>query len=964
MMKRFFVAIGLFAVAGGSAFAETPSIARYTLDNGLEVVLVPDKRVPKIVTNVVYRVGALNEPAGRAGFAHLFEHLMFSGTDAYPSFDTATSEIGITINAWTGEDATTYYQEGLSSTLPVILSMEADRMANLGRAVSQAELDVQRAVVKNEMRQNIIDKPGNTGWRVIWAALFPKGHPYSKSVIGSVADIDAASLDDVQGFFNTFYLPNNAILVVVGDIDVEKTKAMVADTFGRVPRGVDVPRPEIKPTEPTRARIEMTDRVPAPFVALTFTAPSFGAKENGALAIAAEILGNAEYGLLRDRLVGKGLATYASAGSYPGYLAGRFLLESAGVKGVEAAEIEKELRDGLADFLSKPVDPADVERAKRTLLLADRVAREPLSDLTEAVGEAANMLGRPELAFEDDPDIASATPEEVAAVAKKLLNLADVSTLVVTPGPRGAYPPLLADSTGDGAPFTAAPRPVVDVPQLVAGEPGEVRLPARETATLGADNALKLVHYRMPEAPMAYIAVSGQGGWYNAESGKEGIFSLALSMAPRGAGNRDYATFAKAAKDIGANIGSGSDRLGSYVAMSVPPESFEAGVGLLADAVRKPRFDQAEWDILVSETLDWLARREAELPDVARRGAAQVLFSQKDGQPNVDWSSDSVRSITLAEAKQAYETMFAPSHVTILSVGPMSIDDVKAGLEKGGFGDWVDAVAGYSAKTLPSAELPTKRRVLLLPEPGASQTAIYVARAIPGREEAGRPESIAVMRLLGDDFTSRLNSIIREEKGYSYGVYGDFFDKVGKGSALAIATTVQRDASGPALAEYFNGFDSLVKHPVEQEELNRTITGYQLALAGLGETSSGLFNALADMQGSQLTLEEKIAGMDAMTTLTLEAVRAEAVKLASLDQALIVLAGDPEFVLPQLKEIGITDVEIIDRTQAVAGERALELIGGDITIPVSPMSRRDKPGSTEPAHDCEDDASCVPPAAN
>jgi hypothetical protein len=190
------------------------------------------------------------------------------------------------------------------------------------------------------------------------------------------------------------------------------------------------------------------------------------------------------------------------------------------------------------------------------------------------------------------------------------------------------------------------------------------------------------------------------------------------------------------------------------------------------------------------------------------------------------------------------------------------------------------------------------------------------------------------------------------------------FDMIGKGSAMAIATTVQRDASGPALAEYFNGFDSLVKHPVEQAELDRTVTKYQLALAGLGETSSGLFGALANMQGSRLTLEDQIKGMDAITRLTLDDVRAQAVKLASLDQALIVLAGDPEFVLPQLKAIGITDVEIVDRTQAAAGERALDLIGGDITIPVSPMSIRGKPDSTKSVHGCQDDANCAPPAAN
>jgi predicted Zn-dependent peptidase len=322
---------------------------------------------------------------------------------------------------------------------------------------------------------------------------------------------------------------------------------------------------------------------------------------------------------------------------------------------------------------------------------------------------------------------------------------------------------LLADSTGDGAPFTAAARPATDIPQLAVGEPGEVHPPVRETATLG--NQVKLVHYRMPEAPMAYVAVSAQGGWYNADAGKEGIFSLALSMASRGAGDRDYADFAKAAKDVGANVFAGSDRLESYVALSVPPENFAVGTGLLADAVRKPRFDRAEWDILANETLDWLANREAELPDVARRGAAQIMFPEKDGGPNVDWSAESLQAITLEDAKRTYETLFAPANVTILSVGPMSIEEVKAGLEKAGFGDWASAAGGYPARALPSAELPAKRRVLLLPEPGASQTAIYVARAIPGRDEAGRAESIAVLQLLGNDFTSRLNSIIREEKG-------------------------------------------------------------------------------------------------------------------------------------------------------------------------------------------------------
>ncbi|MGD9915949.1 MAG: M16 family metallopeptidase [Rhizobiaceae bacterium] len=947
MRKTILVAFG-FMLSAGSALADTPQITRYALENGLDVVLVPDSRVPKVVTNIVYRVGALNEPAGRSGFAHLFEHLMFSGTEAYPNFDHSTAAIGITNNAWTNEDSTVYYQEGLASTLPVILSIEADRMANLGRSVAQNELDVQRAVVKNEMRQNVIDQPSMTGWEVMWAALYPKGHPYSKAVLGSLADLDAASLDDVKGFFNTFYVPNNATLVIVGDIDIAATKTMIADTLGHVARGADVPATVVAATEPTRVRIETTDRVPAPLVALTFSGPAFAAAEGGALAIAAEILGNSDYGLLRDRLVGKGLATYATAGWYPGYLGGRFLIESAANTGVDAAAIETELRAGLTDFLAKPVDPADVERAKRTLLLAARVAREPLSDATSAVSEAARMTGHPEAAFEDDPRIVNATPEQVSAVANKLLALADASTLVVKPGARGDYPALLTESTGAGAPFTATPRPATEIAKLEPGTPGAVTLPVQETAMIGAQKNIRLIHYRMPDAPMAYIAVSATGGWYNAAPGKEGVYSMAMSMATRGAGAHDFAGFAKAASDIGATLGASSDQLASEVALTVPPDAFDAGVALLAEAVLQPRFDAAEWDILRSETQDWLARREADLPDVAKRAASQVLFASTGDRPGPDWSNDSFQSITLDETRALYEQIFAPGSTTLLSVGPMTLDEVKAGLEKSALGKWDDKAAGEPKRDVPAAALPAKRRILMLPEPGASQTAIYVARAIPGRFEPGWADAKAVLRLLGADFTSRLNSVIREEKGYSYGVYGSTFDMIPKGSALAITTTVQRDASGPALQEFFNGFDSLAKVPVSQEELDRTLTAHQLGLAGIAETSGGLFQELTGMVGSGLTLEDRVGGLEAMTRLSLDTVRAEALKLAPLDQALIVVAGDPQVVMPQLKAIGITEVEVIDRTDAVSAERSLGLTGGDSGM--EPVSGSGMLGSTGTVH--------------
>jgi len=944
-MRIIVVALGFLCALVGSGSAAEPQITRYTLDNGLEVVLAPDSRVGKVVTNLSYRVGALNEPRGRSGFAHLFEHLMFSGTDTWPGLFTAMEGIGANANAWTWEDKTLYYLEGVSATLPMLLSVEADRLANLARSVDQRELDLQRSVVKNEMRQNVIDQPGATGWEQAWTAVFPKGHPYSKTVLGSLADLDAASLDDVRGFFNTYYVPNNAILVIVGDFEIEDAKALVADTFGRVPRGADVPRPVPAATEPTRARIETEDRVPGADIGLVFSGPAFAAKENGALAIAAELLGNQEYGVLRDRLVATGLATGAYAAWEPGYLAGRFYVEATVTGGVDAATMEKELRATFATFAAAPLDPADVERARRTILQAVRVAREPLKDRAEAIAQMTDMLGKPELAFADDPRIVEATVAEVEAAIRDLLPLDDASTLVIKPGQRGGYPALFTDSTGEGDAFTAQPRPVVVIPKLPLRAAKPAAAPQAETAAL--KNGMRLLHYQIPGAPLAFVAAVAPGGWSSAPAGKEGLFDLAAAMAARGAGERGYADFARAAKDIGATVGASSGHVASMVTLSVPPNALDGGVTLLADAVRRPRFDAPEWQVLTAEMRDWLARREADLPDVAYREGKSVLFPTAAGEPSFDWSLAALDAITLGDAKEAFHRLFVPSGLSFISVGPQPVADVAASLDKA-FGDWSDAAGAVAAVGRKPAQFPDHRRIILVPEPGASQTAIMVARAAPGFEEPGQVESEAVMRLLGDDFTSRLNSVIREEKGYSYGVYGHMLDSQPKGSALIIETTVQRDSTGPALAEFFAGFGSLATQPVEQRELDRTVTAYQRAMASLAETSGGLFDTVTSLSGEARTLEQLFARMEATASLALDPVRAQASELASLDQALIVLAGDPDAVLPQLKAIGVTDVEVVERDEAAT--RGLDLTGDEADTFPGPREM-----STRRLHGCDDE---------
>lgn len=940
-MRRIIVAFGYLCFLLGAALAAEPQITRYTLDNGLEVVLAPDPRVGKVVTNLSYRVGALNEPRGRSGFAHLFEHLMFSGTDTWPGVFTATEAVGVEANAWTWEDKTLYYLEGVSATLPMLLAIEADRLANLARSVDQRELDLQRSVVKNEMRQNIIDQPAATGWELIWSGVYPKGHPYSRTVLGSLADLDAASLDDVRGFFNTYYVPNNAILVIVGDFDVEDARALVADTFGRVARGADVPRPAPVATEPTRVRIETEDRVPSPDIGLVFSGPAFVAKENGALAIAAELLGNQEYGVLREHLVATGLATGAFAAWEPGYLGGRFYVEATAADGIDAATVEKELRAALAAFAEKPVD-ADVERARRTILQATRIAREPLKDRAEAIAQMTDMLGKPELAFADDPRVVEATVADVEAAVRELLRLEDASTLVVKPGARGSYPSLFTESSGEGEEFTAAERPVVAIPRLAVRESKPATAPAAETAVL--KNGMHVAHYRVPGAPLAFVGAVARGGWSSVPAGKEGLFDLATGMATRGAGERGFADFARTSKDIGATVGATVGYVASTLTLEVPPAALDEGVALLADAVRRPRFDAAEWQVLTAETRDWLAQREADLRNVAYRQGKSVIFPAAPGEPYFDWSFASLDAASLDDAKEAFGELFVPGGMSFLSVGPQPVAEVAASLDKafGGWSDDADAVVPVGRKP---AQFPGQRRIVLVPEPGASQTAIMVARAIPGFEEAGDAEAEAVLRLLGKDFTGRLNSVIREEKGISYGVYGHVLSGQPRGSAMIIETTVQRDDTGTAITEIFNGFDSLAKRPVEQEELDRTVRTYRRAMSSVAETSRELFGTLISLEGDGRTFDSMFSRMETVAGLTLDPVRKKAADLAPLDQALMVLVGDPDAVLPQLQAIGLTDVVLVEREGEAT--RASALSGEAVDYVPGPRSR-----STSSLHEC------------
>jgi predicted Zn-dependent peptidase len=893
-----------FLLLCGSAVAradEAPEVVQFALDNGLEVLLAPDHKVPKVGLTLVYRVGGMNEPSGRSGFAHLFEHLMFSGTPEYPRFDAIYSALGIDNNAFTADDRTTYISGGLASALPVMLSVEADRMANLGDDVTQAELDLQRNVVKNEIRQKVLDTPGQRGAIELKAALFPKPHPYAEATIGSTADLDAATLADVRAFFARYYVPNNATLAISGDFQVDAVKAMLDETFAKVPRGADVAVPAAQQPKPAAVRIETTDRVVTPVVTMALAGPLIGTTESAALGLASDLLGNPNHGMLRRTLVNTGLATAASADWDANRLGGQFTVSATAADGVTAQALEAALREAVAKFVASELDAEDVARVRDNLLLGRRISSEGLLSRARALAERYDLFGARSYGLTDDPVLAGLTRDQAQATVRTLLTPDHFSVLTISPGAPGPVPAVLDESTGVPAPIVVAERPEVAIPKLAAGEPQRAALPAREVGTLS--NGIELVHYRVPGSPMSYVVATVSGGFGSDTPGKEGLIELTGSMLSRGAGERDYEAFSKAASDLGASISTLADVARTAVVLGVPPDRFAAGTTLLADAILRPRFAADEWKLIQAQVVQGLAYRKMSGPAVGYYALQDKVFPLPPGRAALDPEPETVAALTLDEAKATYARLFTPTTMTIYSVGPDGIGSMQPALEAA-FGGWKSDSDGIPLQRHPPAVVPEGLHVYIKPFAAEAQAVIYLARPAPAFGEPGFLEATATVALLGGDFTSRLNRVLRETKGYSYGVSAGLANDLLEGGLLTVSAPVQADRVGEALKDIVAGFGSLATEPVTEEELTRTVMSAATVAASVGETGVGLIRLVVSSEGVGMTPEQSQDLMDDIVALRLPDVQAEAKALSELDRAVVVIGGDPAALVPQLEAAG------------------------------------------------------------
>jgi predicted Zn-dependent peptidase len=885
----------------------------FTLSNGLRVIVHEDRKAPVVAVSVWYHVGSKDEPKGKTGFAHLFEHLMFNGSENAPGdFFEPLQQIGATdLNGTTWFDRTNYFETVPTPALEMALFLESDRMGHLLGAMDQKKLDNQRGVVQNEKRQGDNEPYGLVEYAQL-AALFPEGHPYHHSTIGSMADLDAASLETVKDWFRSKYGPNNAVLVLAGDIDAKAARPLVEKWFGDIPRGPEVtPAAASVPSLTAKKEETLHDRVATTRIYRLWTVPGLTDPDLVPLDVAASVLGGLSSSRLDNALVRKEkIAVNVSASVEPFERVSLFEVTADVKPGVDAALVAKRLDAVIANLLAEGPTADEVQR------VATREVSGRISGLESVGGFGGKAVALAEGAlYANDPDFykkqlaayAAATPAKVKAVARKWL-ARPVYALTVAPGERGAYDEAKAGPATHHPAYYRKPGSVGPIAPLAAvdrskfppvGPIADLDFPKVERAKLS--NGVEIIYAQRTAVPVTRVAVSFDAGNAADPKDKLGTQSLMLALLDEGTKTRSSVQIAEEQERLGASIGAGATMDRTTVSLSALTPNLAPSLDLLADIIRNPAFAPAEVERLRGQQLARIASEMTQPQGIALRTLPPLLYGKAHpygvpftgtGDPEI------VKKVSRDDLIAFQHAWLRPDNAQVFVVSNLPLGEVKPLLETS-FGAWKPEGA-KGVKNFAAATPPAQSRIVLIDRPGSPQSLILGGALLPVKGKDELITLLAANDVLGGNFLSRLNMDLRETKGWAYGVNSQI-NRVAETAPYLIYAPVQADKTGPSIATILaDAGEFLTAKGVTQDELQRTVNGSIRELPGSFETSA---DVLGGMQRNALYNRPD----DYYDSL---ADRYRAMKTADLDQAaravidpkklLWVVVGDAAKVKPQL----------------------------------------------------------------
>ena len=847
------------ALAGPAAPQVDIAYQQFTLPNGLRVIVHTDRKAPIVAVNIWYHVGSKDEPAGRSGFAHLFEHLMFNGSENAPGeFFTPFKAVGATgQNGTTNSDRTNYFENVPTTALDTALWMESDRMGHLLGAIDQATLDEQRGVVQNEKRQGQ-NQPYGQVWDELGKAMYPAGHPYHHSTIGSMNDLNAASLEDVKTWFKTWYGPNNAVLVLAGDIDLATAREKVTKYFGDIPATPTMAQPRVDVAAHTSdSRSTLTDAVPQSRIYRVWNVAEYGQPDLDRLQLFAQILGGGKSSRLDKRLVHQDkLADNVSAGAYASQLGSNFMITASVKQGVDVARAEAAIDAELKRLLADGPSADELERARTSLQAGWIRGVERIGGFggkADALAECAVYTGNPGCFRDSLKTLAEATADSVRASANAWLGAGKGShTLVVNPGKRVDIP---EEPAATPAPFTLPKvdpryRTTASTVDRKAGVPmptrfPDLKFPAQQHATLG--NGTRVVLAERHDIPVVQMSYEFRGGYAADPAGEPGLASFAMGLLDEGAGELDALAFADRAEALGANLGASAGLDSSSAYLSALKQNLAPSVALYADMLRKPRFDQTEIERVRGQWIAGIRQEKASPNGIIQRVLPGLVFGAGNPYAAPRTGSGTEAAITGLDRAdlQAWHAALRPQDATLVVVGDTTMKEILPLLERH-FGDWKAGGDAGAAAAVPAVPAQPKARVFLVDQPGAVQANIVAAKAVPSSTDPGATEFDMANMVVGGDFTSRLNMNLRENKHWSYGA------RAGAGGALGqrlwmASAPVQIDKTGESAAEVQRELADFAdgKRAASAEEVDSMKKILTLSLPGAYETAASVMNTIA-----------------------------------------------------------------------------------------------------------------------
>ena len=866
---------------------------KYVLQNGLTLIVHEDTKTPTVTLHMIYHVGSKNEPKGRSGFAHLFEHLMFNGSEHFnDDFFKATQQFGATNqNGSTNTDRTNYYQTVPKEALDSILWLESDRMGYLLGAVDLARLDEQRGVVQNEKRQGENQPYGQVFNRIV-AATYPEEHPYGHTVIGSMEDLEAASLADVQEWFKNWYGPSNTILVLAGDIKPEGAKARVEKFFGEIPPGP--PQAQAKSWVPALAenqREVLYDRVAQPRIYVTWNVPELNHPDGEMLDHIASALGGDRNARLAKRLVyDEQVATSVNVGNPQSEIAGQFRIVVTAKPDADLAKIEAAINEEVARIVATGPTQAEIDKNIVQSVSGMISGLESTSDKAAQLAQWQMISGEPDGWKASLERLEGATPAAARAAAARWLT-------------RGSYT-LTVLPFGNPKAFSAAvDRSKMPLPGAVA----DTAFPAFQTSTLS--NGMKVYLVERHDAPQVSVSMVVDTGYPGDPTAiRNGLGGLTANMMDEGTTTRSALQIADEVDRLGGYVGTGGGGEQSVVEFSALTPTVDRVMAIWADVLRNPAFAEGDFARIQAQTVQGIQQQLSNPASIGQRVMSRMLWGDDHPYGRIVSTAD-ISGLKPSDAAAFHKAWYGPNNATLFVVGDTTLAEITPKLEAALAG-W--GIAPSKATTVANVARPTKPIVYIVDRPDSVQSTILVGTPQPPRNPAEDTRVSAFNALFGGNFTSRVNMNLREDKGWSYGARSQVSGGRGPRTFM-ISAPVQTDQTKGALAELRKELTDIVgRKPPTASELDTVRTNTLLGMPSRWETSGAVINSLMDIHQFNLPADYWSNYASTYRAATPAEIEAMAKRIIPDQNHVWVIVGDRAKIEKGIRELNLGEIRIVD----------------------------------------------------